>query len=69
MSNELKNNLNAIKLTENDLDNVVGGQTVGPVGGGGNGALPAGGVQDPKTVQMLQLTQKMLQAMAKLLPR
>jgi hypothetical protein len=27
MSNELKNNLNAIELTENDLDNVVGGHS------------------------------------------
>jgi bacteriocin-like protein len=25
MSNQLKNNLNAIELTENELDNVVGG--------------------------------------------
>jgi bacteriocin-like protein len=25
MSNELKNNLKAIELTENDLDNIVGG--------------------------------------------
>jgi bacteriocin-like protein len=28
MSNKLKNNLNAIELTENDLDNVVGGNSV-----------------------------------------
>jgi bacteriocin-like protein len=27
MSNELKNNLNAIELTENDLDNIMGGNS------------------------------------------
>jgi bacteriocin-like protein len=71
MSNQLKNNLNAIELSENDLDNVVGGNNIGhisDVGVGGNG-LPGGDAQDPKMVQMLQLTQKMLEAIGKLLPR
>jgi bacteriocin-like protein len=66
MSNKLKSNLNAIELTENDLDNVVGGQIVGPVGAGGNG-LPGGDAQDPKMVQMLQVTQKLLEALQKII--
>lgn len=51
MSNQLKNNLNAIELTENDLDSVVGGNSLAAL----NNAMNAQASASAKMAQMQML--------------